>query len=94
MQRMLLIRRKSRARIHGPVARSKVKERSCYLGAEGQGDRPGAILEWEKRGRSVILRSGRRSLRGGCERNVGESRKEWQLVAEAQQKGNEEDRTG
>ncbi|KAF9736760.1 hypothetical protein PMIN01_04539 [Paraphaeosphaeria minitans] len=33
----------------GWIARSKVKERSCYLGAEGQ-DRPGAILESEKRG--------------------------------------------
>lgn len=41
-----------------------------------------------------VLRSGRQSLTGGCERNVSESRKEWQLVAEAQQKGNVEDRTG
>lgn len=37
-----------------------------------------------------IQRSGRQSLTGGCERNVSESRKEWQLVAEAQQKENVE----
>ena len=56
-----------------------IKERSCYPGAGVQDDRPGAIL-----GREVvvgILRSGRQSLTGGCERNVSESRKEWQLVA-------------
>jgi hypothetical protein len=89
------VRRKAWGRIHGPVARSKVtmkeaatrEQRFKWIGR-------GRYCRAEKCGRSGILRSGRRSLTGGYERNVGESRKEWQLVAEAQQKENNEGRTG